>query len=104
MTNKVQDVPTFLREVEAEFRGKGELKHVIRDIEGCFPNMPKDAIRLGLRDWAKRIQREWGHQGARRVGSQVQQGAAVHVEGRRPEACTSLAELRRIARDHGVLT
>ena len=63
VTNKVQDVPTFLREVEAEFRGKGELKHVIRDIEGCFPNMPKDAIRLGLRDWAKRIQREWGHQG-----------------------------------------
>ena len=33
----------------------------IFDIEGCYPNMPKETIRFALRDILQKIQREKGH-------------------------------------------
>ena len=54
--NKCTDVPEFLRETEKKLGELGEIEYIIRDIEGCFPNMPKEAIRLALREEAsKRI-------------------------------------------------
>ena len=54
--NKCSDVPEFFRETEKKLGKLGEIEYIIRDIEGCFPNMPKEAIRLALREEAsKRI-------------------------------------------------
>ena len=39
----------FMQEAEAALRNKGQIACVVKDIEGCFPNMDKDFIRLALR-------------------------------------------------------
>ena len=51
----------FLHQAEEKLASKGELRAVIKDIEGCFPNMNKDAIRLGLRSITQRLTTEYGH-------------------------------------------
>ena len=43
-------VTDFLEKACADLRQIGDIEHTIQDIEGCFPNMPKDAIKYGLRD------------------------------------------------------
>ena len=37
-----------MQEAQAKLSSKGQLKAAVYDIEGCFPNMPKEAIRLAL--------------------------------------------------------
>ena len=43
--------------------GKGDLKAVVLDIEGCFPNMPKETIRFALRDIINEIQKTTAYKG-----------------------------------------
>ena len=43
----------------------GEVKAIIRDIEGCYPNMPIEAIKHGLRSVARRLKEEKGYEGVR---------------------------------------
>lgn len=54
-------VPEFLWEAEHKLSHKGAIKCVIKDIEGCFPNMDKDAIRQGLREELLRITTATGY-------------------------------------------
>ena len=49
IAHKTEDVTKFLQESERKLAHKGVLKTSIKDIEGCFPNMPKDAIKEGLK-------------------------------------------------------
>ena len=42
-----REVPHFLREAERVFGGK-EIDAKVLDIEGCYPNMPKEAIRHAM--------------------------------------------------------
>jgi hypothetical protein len=41
------DVPNFFKEVMQKFKGNDIVSKVL-DIEGCYPNMPKNAIREGI--------------------------------------------------------
>ena len=43
-------VPQFLKAAAERVSSQGELKYVIKDVEGCFPNMPKPEIMLAARD------------------------------------------------------
>ena len=55
------EVPKFLHESVDKLKpGDGRIKFAIKDIVGCFPNMPKEAIRLGLREMLKKVEMEWG--------------------------------------------
>ena len=53
-------VTEFLGTAVAELRQRGTVHHVISDIEGCFPNMPKDAIRRGLRELLEAVTEAYG--------------------------------------------
>ena len=61
--NSSYEVPAFIDEAQQKLQGRGPIKSMVRDIEGCFPNMPKPAIRLALRDLLARIKREQGYDG-----------------------------------------
>ena len=54
-------VKPFLEETQEALKGKGKLKCDIADIEGCFPNMPKDAIRIGMREQLQMITKKHGY-------------------------------------------
>jgi hypothetical protein len=56
-------LPEFFGKVQEKLENQGPIKCVVKDIEGCFPNMPKDAIRFGLRDLISKIKKETGHTG-----------------------------------------
>ena len=56
------DIPTFLRQAVRRVRGSDKADIRVFDIEGCFPSMPKDAIRIAMRDLAARF-RTLGHSG-----------------------------------------
>ena len=45
-----QQVPQFLQQTQSELGPLGTLKMNVKDIEGCFVHMPKEAIQLGLRE------------------------------------------------------
>jgi hypothetical protein len=47
--NKTRDVPAFLRKAE-QIAQHGELQVKVKDITGCYPNMPKETIRFAMRD------------------------------------------------------
>ena len=47
VVGKCQEIPDMLRTANNQLQGK--LKYVIKDIEGCYPNMPKDAIRTSMK-------------------------------------------------------
>jgi hypothetical protein len=49
-----REIPGFLEHAMRDLRPLGKVKFQVWDIEGCFPNMPKPAIRLAMRDIAKR--------------------------------------------------
>ena len=55
-------VPAFLKEAE-QLRAFGEIDVIIRDIEGCYPNMPKETIRWALRRIAKDLEEKHGYGG-----------------------------------------
>ena len=42
------DVPSFVREAQQALGGIGTLEVQVKDIEGCFPNMPREAISMAL--------------------------------------------------------
>ena len=46
--HNTQEVPAFL-DMARELGERGKLRFVNKDIEGCYPNMPKDDIREGLK-------------------------------------------------------
>ena len=54
---KGSQVPGFLREAEA-LASKGDLGVEVLDIEGCFPNMPKETIRFAMRKVLADLRRE----------------------------------------------
>ena len=58
MIQKTYEVPEFLKESSIELAPRGKIDCEILDIEGCYPNMPKDAIRLGLKDAANEMRRQ----------------------------------------------
>jgi len=61
--NKTSDVPKFLREAENAIGIHGAIEMKVYDIEGCYPNMPKETIRFALRNILKRIESETGRDG-----------------------------------------
>ena len=58
-----QDVPRFLEQASRMISQQGPVAYTIKDIEGCFPSMPKDAIRMAMRDHVARIMRSSGQKG-----------------------------------------
>ena len=68
-------VPQFLDEAEQKLQHRGRMRAVIKDIEGCFPNMDKRAIRQGLREEMDRITQVTGHE-------------AVYVPRKKTAVCT----------------
>jgi hypothetical protein len=56
-------VPAFLQEAERCLAPHGELAFMVHDIESCYPNMPREAIRFGLRDTLARVTRAHGYTG-----------------------------------------
>ena len=54
-------VPAYLREAEDKLRERGQIHCMVRDIEGCFPNMPKDFIRMGLRSELHKLEQTHGY-------------------------------------------
>ena len=53
----------FLREVQDKLEPKGEIRCVIKDIEGCFPAMPKDVTRIALRSELHKLEAKYGYDG-----------------------------------------
>jgi predicted GIY-YIG superfamily endonuclease len=51
----------FLKDAERKLQHLGQLRCDIKDIDGCFPNMPKEVIRLALRSELKKITEATGH-------------------------------------------
>ena len=52
-----KEVPEFLHDSQIELQRHGNIRMVVKDIEGCFPNMPKEAIKIACREtlqWAAR--------------------------------------------------
>ena len=68
-------VTEFLQHTQHKLKDKGEIQCEILDIEGCFPNMPKEAIKLGIREELQKITKAKG------VDS-------VAVPTKKTEACT----------------
>ena len=53
-------VPNFLQNAVSALQNKGDIIYTIKDIEGCFPNMPKEAIKFGLLELTAQL-RKAGH-------------------------------------------
>ena len=60
--NKTSDVPAFLEDAQ-EVAKHGRMKMKVLDIEGCYPNMPKETIRFALRSVLKQIETKYGYDG-----------------------------------------
>ena len=56
-------VTAFMREEEEKLSGKGKIKAIVRDIEGCFPNMEKSFIRLALASELHKLEETYGFDG-----------------------------------------
>ena len=54
-------IETFTENAQHQLQGKGQLGYEITDIEGCFPNMPKEVIKHALRDTLQKITQEYGY-------------------------------------------
>ena len=46
--NTTEEVPDFLEECNANLARKGNLSIMVRDIESCYPKMPKETIRAAM--------------------------------------------------------
>ena len=52
----VQDIPAFLRKAQVHMEAIGHDYDIITmDIEGCFPNMPKEAIKLSAMELVSKL-------------------------------------------------
>ena len=60
--NKTSEVPKFLQEAEA-LAEHGKLGLKVYDMEGCYPNMPRETIRFALRSILKEMGGKWGYTG-----------------------------------------
>ena len=58
MLNKCTDVPNFLRSAIEALKDKGELHMASFDVEGCFPNMPVQAIKVAMLEIIQQAKRE----------------------------------------------
>ena len=58
-----EEVPQFLETASRMLSNMGPVDYCIKDVTGCFPNMPREAIRMAMRDHIARIQRESGQRG-----------------------------------------
>ena len=57
-------VPSFLQKAEKKLKGiRGKLKISLQDIEGCYPNMPKDIITQTAKDLCRELQDKHGREG-----------------------------------------
>ena len=103
--NHSGQVTAFLQEAEAKLRERGQIKCIVDDIEGCFPNMDKDFIRLGLRSELHKLEEAHGYD-------------AITVPRRKTIACTfkptnrkgdvripfeDLVDIMEFALDHTIL-
>ena len=59
--DSTRDVPQFLENARSKFGGEGFQAHVL-DIEGCYPNMPKDKIEHAMLQLVQEARRD-GHTG-----------------------------------------
>jgi hypothetical protein len=59
--NNTEQLPAFLERAQLSLAPHGKLHVAINDIEGCFPNMDKEAIKFGLRAMTARITKKHGH-------------------------------------------
>ena len=66
-------VPEFLKDAQ-ELKKEGRINYVIKDIEGCYPHMPKEIIRFAMRDMVTELQR-------------TKQYDAVEVPSKQSEKC-----------------
>ena len=57
--NNSTEVPEFLHEATQQLSHLGKIKVDIQDIEGCFPNMEKNTIKLALRSITKQVQQTY---------------------------------------------
>ena len=55
------EVPNFLRKT-GELRDLGEVRYKLYDIEGCYPNMPKETIRFAMRAILNEIKEKCGQE------------------------------------------
>jgi hypothetical protein len=55
-------VPQFLEEAQ-ELAKYGQLKSFVKDVDSCFPSMPREAIRFGLRNETTRLKQKHGYEG-----------------------------------------
>ena len=56
------DLPKMYEHVNQKLGAKGDITWENMDIEGCFPNMPKEPVQLGLRDQINALKRK-GYEG-----------------------------------------
>ena len=62
--NSTRGVPAlFERAMNTLSACEGELQVEVRDIEGCYPNMPKDIIRQAARDITRQLQDRYAYEG-----------------------------------------
>ena len=57
IASSTKDVPGYLQEAMRKFRGEEIEAHVL-DIEGCYPNMPKEIIRFAMRALVEEARRQ----------------------------------------------
>ena len=60
---KTQDVPSEMSRMHSELskclENEDAVQCVVKDIKGCYPNMPKGAIRMAMRDIAEELGKEY---------------------------------------------
>ena len=50
----------FLKHAEEQLRDRGRICAVVKDVENCFPKMPKEAIRIAMRSELRKITDAYG--------------------------------------------
>ena len=57
-------VPSFLQRAEHKLKQfQGKLSIDLQDIEGCYPNMPKEIITQAARDTCRKLQDKYSYEG-----------------------------------------
>ena len=104
--NKCQDMPRFFREAEEKLGKHGDIGCAVKDIEGCFPHMPKKAIRMALREYAATIKRSRGVEGVivpKRSKKQPCQWKVRSMRGRVLLTFEVMLDVMEFALDNAVL-
>ena len=61
--SKTTEVPGFMREATAKVGPRGRIQTRMYDIEGCYPNMPKESIRFAMMKAVRQLSDEFGYNG-----------------------------------------